>query len=86
MPTICMFRGIKIFINWRDHMPPHFHATYGGQDVIVSIRDLEVIEGDIPSKQLKMLLGWAAFHQEELIENWELAVAHQELFPIAPLQ
>ena len=24
MPTICMFRGIKIFINWRDHMPPHF--------------------------------------------------------------
>ena len=21
MPTICMFRGIKIYINWRDHMP-----------------------------------------------------------------
>ena len=29
MPTICMFRGIKIYINLRDHMPPHFHATYG---------------------------------------------------------
>ena len=25
MPTICRFRGIKISINWRDHMPPHFH-------------------------------------------------------------
>ena len=86
MPTICMFRGIKIYINWREHQPPHFHATYGGSEVIVSIRDLEVIEGEIPGKQLKMLLGWAAFHQEELMENWMLAENMQELFPIAPLR
>lgn len=86
MPTICMFRGIKIYINWNDHMPPHFHATYGGQDVLVSIDELEVLEGTMPSKQLKMLLGWAAFHQEELKENWELAKARQELFAIEPLR
>ena len=36
MPTICRFRGIKISINWRDHMPPHFHASYGEDEVIVS--------------------------------------------------
>ena len=86
MPTICMFRGIKIYINWRDHMPPHFHATYGGNEVIVSINELEVIDGTIPSKQLKMLLGWAAFHQEELKENWFLAEEKQELFAIDPLK
>lgn len=85
MPTISMFRGIKITINWRDHMPPHLHATYGGQEVLVSINDLEVIEGAMANKQLKMLLGWAAYHQEELLENWELARAKQELFPIEPL-
>jgi hypothetical protein len=28
MQTICMFRGIKIYINYRDHLPPHFHAEY----------------------------------------------------------
>ena len=28
MPTISYFRGIKIFINWNDHMPPRFHASY----------------------------------------------------------
>ena len=33
-----------------------------------------------------MLLGWAAFHQEELMENWELAVNKQELFAIEPLR
>lgn len=86
MPTISMFRGIKIFMNWREHQPPHFHATYGGEEVLVSIRDLEVIEGNMPTKQLKMLLGWAAFHQEELLENWALAENNQELFEIAPLK
>ena len=86
MPTISMFRGIKIFMNWREHQPPHFHATYGGDEVLISIKELGVLEGSIPSKQLKMLLGWAAFHQEELMENWELAEGKQELFAIEPLK
>ena len=86
MPTICMFRGIKIYINLREHQPPHFHAKYGSDEVIVSIQNIEVIEGGIPNKQLKMLLGWAAFYQEELMENWWLAEKHQELFAIEPLR
>ena len=86
MPTISMFRGIRVYINWRDHMPPHFHAVYAGQEVMISIDSIEVLEGEIPSKQLKMLLGWAAFHQEELRENWALAQAKQEMFAIDPLR
>ena len=39
MPTISMFRGIKVCIYWRDHMPPHFHAFYGGSEILVSIED-----------------------------------------------
>ena len=42
--------------------------------------------GDMPNKQLKMLLGWAAIHQEELQENWYLARQKQELFTIEPLR
>ena len=53
---------------------------------MVSINDIEVIEGELPNKQQKMLLGWAALHQEELMENWELARNKQELFPIEPLR
>ncbi len=86
MPTVSMFRGIKISLYWRDHLPPHFHAFYAGNEVIVSIEEIEVIEGTFPPKQLKMLLGWAAFHQEELRENWELAKEKQELFTIDPLK
>ncbi len=86
MPTICMFRGIKIYINWREHQPPHFHAKYGSYEVAISINDIEVLEGSLPNKQLKMLLGWTALHQEELLENWQLAEQKQDLFPIEPLK
>lgn len=86
MPTICMFRGIKIYMNWNDHKPPHFHASYGGEEVIISINDIEVLDGNIANKQLKMLLGWAALHQDELLENWKLAELKQELFSIDPLK
>ena len=41
-----MFRGIKVCIYWRDHMPPHFHAFYGGSEILVSIEELEVLEGE----------------------------------------
>lgn len=67
-------------------MPSHFHATYGGFEVLVSIEELEVLDGMIPHKQLKMLIGWSAFHQEELRENRLLARDHQELFAIEPMK
>ena len=86
MPIICSFRGIKITINYRDHMPPHFRAYYGEYECCIDIEMLEKINGEMPNKQLKMLLGWAAIHQEELKENWYLARQKQELFTIDPLR
>ena len=86
MPTICIFRGIKIYMNWREHQPPHFHAKYGGEEVVIGNNDAEVLEGSIPSKQLKLLLGWTVLHQDELMDNWKLAEQKQDLFQIEPLK
>ena len=86
MPTICIFRGIKIYMNWREHQPPHFHTKYGGEEVVIGINDAEVLEGSIPSKQLKLLLGWTVLHQDELMDNWKLAEQKQDLFQIEPLK
>lgn len=86
MPTICTFRGIKIYINYRDHLPPHFHAAYGEYDCCISVEEIELISGKMPNKQLKMLYGWTALHQEELREVWYLAQQQKELFPIKPLK
>ena len=85
MPTICMFRGIKIYINYNEHIPPHFHAKYGEYECSITIDDIELLNGDMPNKQLKMLFGWAALHQEELKEEWYIKKKKQELFQIAPL-
>ena len=35
MPTLCMFLGILIKMNWKDvgqHNMPHFHAYYGNYE------------------------------------------------------
>ena len=37
MPTLSRFYGIVIFINYNDHQPPHFHARYQDQEVLVEI-------------------------------------------------
>lgn len=39
MPQISSFYGIIIFLNFSDHMPPHFHAWYGDHKCIVNIKD-----------------------------------------------
>ena len=52
----------------------------------IDLNDIELIEGEMPNRQLKMLLGWAALHQDELMENWMLAEGKQELFAIDPLK
>ncbi len=86
MPIICTFRGIKIYINYSDHMPPHFHAYYGEYECCIDMESLELISGNMPNKQLKMLEGWAALHQDELRENWYLARQKETLFRIDPLK
>lgn len=73
-------------MNYDEHNPPHFHVEYGDYKCIIGINDIEKLKGNMPNKQLKMNLGWAALHQEELIEEWELAMNGHELFPIEPLR
>ena len=38
VPRISEFYGIVIAMYYREHGVPHFHATYGGQTVVVSIK------------------------------------------------
>ena len=59
---------------------------YQGDEAVVSIDDGSILDGCIPSRQLKMVQAWIEIHKEELIVNWELAVNGEEPFRIAPLQ
>ena len=85
MHELSLFFGIRVTMYYNDHMPPHFHAEYNGQDAVVDILRSRVVRGALPSRQLKMVLAWAAIHQDELMQNWELARDEKPLVRIAPL-
>ena len=85
MPEISMFGGIRITMYYDDHNPPHFHADYAGNKALVDIQEGYVIGGALPSRQLKYVLAWAEMHQDELMQNWELARSAEPLKKIAPL-
>jgi hypothetical protein len=86
MPLISEFFGIKIYMYWEEHTPPHFHAEYGGRTILVDIKEGVVLRGAFPFKQLKFVLAWCELHEEELMENWELATKHEKIQPIEPLR
>lgn len=85
MPVISEFYGIKIMMYWNDHLPPHFHAEYGDNKVLVDITNGVVIKGVFPLKQLKLILAWCEIHKDELIENWKNGKDHSEFNKINPL-
>jgi len=89
MPTISMFFGILISIYYGDnqqHNTPHIHARYQGKKASIAIDDGRLLAGDFPPRQLRMVQVWIDIHRDELMADWELAVAGDEPFRIAPLQ
>lgn len=78
MPTIIVIDGIRVFINYRDHAPPHFHAEHGEHEVLVSIGDLTILAGGLPGPQMKKLMAWAGDNQRELALHWVRMVERPE--------
>ena len=85
MPEIALFFGIRVSMYYNDHTPPHFHAAYNGQQALIDIVNGRVLKGALPGRQLKLVLAWAVIHQDELMQNWELAKSQEPLNRIAPL-
>lgn len=88
MPTISMFYGIivRMYFAPKEHPPPHFHAYYSEHKAIVDIRTCEITQGSLPKKQTKLVLAWAALHQDELMADWELVMNGEDPFKIQPLR
>ena len=68
------------------HHTPHFHAYYQENTAIFSIDPIELMEGSIPKRQLRLIEAWAELHQNELISDWELLQSGQRPVPIEPLK
>jgi len=87
MPTISMFYGIiiRMYFTPGEHNPPHFHAYYNEYKASFSIDTLEMIEGNLPRKQTRLVQAWAELHVDELKADWELAMNGEPVYKINPL-
>ncbi len=88
MPTLSMFFGIivRMYFAPKEHNPPHIHIYYQDYKALIGIIKGELIEGDLPSKQLKLVLAWIEIHREELIADWQLCQNGEKPFSIEPLK
>lgn len=85
MPTISAFYGILIRMYWNEHAPPHFHAIYNENEILINIKTLEIIDGNMPNRALSLVLEWSFNNRDELLENWELCQKNQHPHKIDPL-
>ncbi len=85
MPILSRFFGIVIAMYWRDHAPPHFHAKYGEQEVIVDI-DTGRVTGHMSKRALSLVKEWFELHKGELVDDWKLAEQNKPLKKIDPLE
>lgn len=88
MPEICRFEGIIIRMMFNDnegHHKPHVHIIYGEYIASIGI-DGELLAGNLPVRQLKIVKGWLALYEDELYEAWNLAVRGMNFNKIPPLK
>lgn len=86
MPVVSRFFGIAIAFYWADHLPPHFHAKYADDEVMIAIRTGEVLRGSFPRRALSLVDEWRKLHEKELSDNWDRAHRRAPLAYIAPLE
>jgi Domain of unknown function (DUF4160) len=85
VPEISRFLGIVIAMFYREHGPPHFHASYSGYRITVEIESGSVT-GVFPRRALAHVQEWRELHISELLEDWRLASERKPMNKIPPLE
>lgn len=72
MPLIQGFLNCAIYINTRDHNPPHFHVrTNDGRDALVEIETFKIRSNDVVRRDISEALTWATDHCDLLLAKFK---------------
>ena len=88
MPVLSLFYGIVIRMYSEPngkHNTPHIHAEYQGKEAVFDL-DGNILEGEMPKKQTKLIEAWIELRREDLQANWKLLQSGMDSFRISPLQ
>jgi hypothetical protein len=89
MPIISTFFGITVYFYYIDkkkHHRPHLHVKYGEFKAGIAIDNGDVLYGGLPISKMKLVQAWIEIHNQELMDDWNLAVNGQKPFKIQPLK
>ena len=89
MPELSRFFGIviRMFVEvGGPHHRPHFHAYYQDQAGVFALDTLEVLGGELPKAQQRLVEAWAEIHRDELQQDWDLLQSGQPPVKIEPLR
>lgn len=73
MPLVSTFFGIHVYIYYRDHGNPHYHALYQGFEGVIDIQSGRLMKGSLPPSVCRLLEGWTLQRHNELMRSWRLA-------------
>jgi hypothetical protein len=86
VPVVSRFYGIAIVFYWEEHLPPHFHAKYAGDEGMIDISTGALIRGSLPGRVLQLVNEWRVARKEELLADWDQARRRLPLAYIEPLE
>ncbi len=65
--------SIKIYIYSEDNSPhnsPHLHAYYQDKSIVIDLKELKIVKGNLPIPQQKKALKWVENHIDFLNLKW----------------
>lgn len=89
IPELSRFFGILIRMYSEaggSHHTPHFHAYFQDEAAVFSIEPVDLIAGNLPQRQRRLVEAWAELQRDELRTDWQLLRAGQSALPIDPLK
>lgn len=88
MPLISSFYGILIYMFKElqsPHNKPHIHAVFAGEKLSIAFNG-DILAGNLPRKQQKLVEAWVALHEDELNASWIALNENGEVIKIKGLE
>jgi hypothetical protein len=70
MPVIARFCGIVIRMLSLRAFGVRLHAFHGDGEMVVDLKTMRIIEGNLPESVKDLVLAWVRLHQQELLGGY----------------
>jgi hypothetical protein len=70
VPRVGEWLGILFYVYAEDHNPPHVHAIYGDDAMLIEIATGDVLAGSLPGSKQRDALAWLETHRALATAAW----------------